>query len=121
MQSDISNGKFYNFNRIIVLKTFWRTTIICALHSDLKKLIWKKIELTREHFLSIIFHNFRRGLARKEYIDELKSVCGDKGPSYSTVKTRLIEFNHALRSLMDEDREGRSKTAIVPENIDAVR
>ena len=41
------------------------------------------MELTREHFRSIIFCNFRLGLPRQE---ELKYLFGDKSPSYSTVK-----------------------------------
>ena len=79
------------------------------------------MELTREHFRAIIFHNFRRGLSRQECIDELKSLYGDEAPSYSTVKNWFNEFNRGRRSLKDEDREGRPKTAVVPENIDAVR
>ena len=76
------------------------------------------MELTREHFRAIIFHNFRRGLSRQECIDELKSLYGDEAPSYSTVKNWFNEFNRGRRSLEDE---GRPKTAVVPENIDAVR
>ena len=79
------------------------------------------MELTREHFRAIIFHNFRRGLSRQECIDELKSLYGDEAPSYSTVKNWYNEFNRGRRSLKDEFREGRPKTAVVPENIDAVR
>ena len=41
--------------------------------------------LTREQFRDIIFYNFRCGLSQ-ECIDELKSLFGDKAPSYSTVK-----------------------------------
>ena len=56
---------------------FWRTTIICVVYIDLKNLIsQKKNELTREHFRSIIFYNFRRGLSQ-ECIDELKSLFGN--------------------------------------------
>ena len=76
------------------------------------------MELTREHFRAIIFHNFRRGLSRQECIDELKSLYGDEAPSYSTVKNWFNEFNRGRRSLEDE---GRPKTVVVPENIDAVR
>jgi len=81
----------------------------------------KKMELTREHFRAIIFHNFRRGLSRQECIDELKSLYGDQAPSYSTVKNWYNEFNRGRSSLNDEFREGRPKTSVVPENIDAVR
>ena len=44
------------------------------------------MELAREHVRSIIFYNFRRGLPRQECIDELKSLFGNKAPSYSTLK-----------------------------------
>ena len=64
------------------------------------------MELSREHFRAISFYNFRRGLSRQECIDELKS---------SNVK------NWFRRPLLDEVREGRPKTAVASENIDAVR
>jgi histone-lysine N-methyltransferase SETMAR len=79
------------------------------------------MELTREHFRAIIFHNFRRALSRQECIDELSSLYGDKAPSYSTVKNWYNEFNRGRSSLQDEFREGRPKSAVTPENIDAVR
>lgn len=78
------------------------------------------MELTREHFRAIIFHNFRRGLSRQECINELNSLYGDDAPSYSTVKNWYNEFNRGRRSLQDEFREGRPKSVVVPENIDAV-
>ena len=56
--------------------------------------------LTREHFRSIIFYKFRRGLSRQECIHELKSLFGNKPPSYSTVKS-FNEFNCGRRSLKD--------------------
>lgn len=79
------------------------------------------MELTREHFRAIIFHNFRRGLSRQECIDELSSLYGDEAPSYSTVKNWYNEFNRDRRSLRDEFREGRPKSVVVPQNIDSVR
>ena len=41
--------------------------------------------------------------------------------SYSIVKNGFNEFRCGLRSLKDEVREGHPKTAVVSENIDAVR
>ncbi|XP_055316153.1 histone-lysine N-methyltransferase SETMAR-like [Sitodiplosis mosellana] len=79
------------------------------------------MELNREHFRAIIFHNFRRGLSRQECIDELISLYGEQAPSFSTVKNWYNEFNRGRHSLQDEHREGRPKSAVVPENIDAVR
>ena len=39
------------------------------------------MELIREHFRAIIFHNFRRGLLRQECIDELTFLYADETPS----------------------------------------
>ena len=41
------------------------------------------MELIREHFRAIIFHNFRRGLPRQECINALNFLYGDES-SYST-------------------------------------
>ena len=79
------------------------------------------MKLTRKHFRAIIFHSFWRGLSRQECIDELQSLFGNKAPSYSTVKNCFHEFNHGRSLFRDEFREGPSKTAVVPENTDAVR
>ena len=87
----------------------------------MKKLIWQNIELTRKHFRSIIFCNFRRGPSRQECIDELKSLFGDKAPSYSTMRNWFNEFNSGRGSLNDEFRKGPPTTALVPENIYTVR
>ena len=45
-------------------------------------------------------------------------MSGDKAPSDSTVKNWFYEFNYGRRSLKDEFRKCRSKTAIVSANID---
>ena len=79
------------------------------------------MELTREHFRSISFYNFRCGLLQQECIAELKTLFGDKAPSHSTVTGWFNEFNCGRRLLKDEVRESRPKTAVVSENIDAVR
>ena len=84
-----------------------------------RKNFGKTIKLTREHFRSIIAYNFRRGLWQ-ECNDELKALFGDKARSYSIVKNWFNEFNCGQRSLKDEVCEGRPKTAVVSENIDAV-
>ena len=72
-------------------------------------------------FVRSFFYNFRRGLSRQECIDELKSLFGDKAPSHSTEKNWINAFNCGRRSVKDEAREGCPKTAVVSENIDAVR
>ncbi|XP_025154440.1 histone-lysine N-methyltransferase SETMAR-like [Harpegnathos saltator] len=79
------------------------------------------MELSREHFRAIIFYNFRRGLSQQQCIDELNSTFGDEAPSKTTIYRWYTEFNRGRSSLSDEFREGRPKSVVVPENIDAVR
>lgn len=78
------------------------------------------MELTREHFRAIIFHNFRRGLSQQQCISELNSLYGDEAPSQDTVYRWFREFSRGRNSLKDDFREGRPKSVVVQENIDAV-
>lgn len=88
---------------------------------QLKSSFRPKMDLKRSHFRAIIFHNFRRGLSRQECFDELNSLYGEQAPSLSTIKNWYNEFNRGRRSLQDEFREGRPKSVVLPENVDAVR
>ena len=78
------------------------------------------MELNREHFRAIIFYNFRHGLTQQQCIDELNSIFGDEAPSRTSVYRWYGEFNRGLSSLQDEFREGRPKSVVVSETIDAV-
>ena len=88
----VKSEKSLTFFSIIVLRTFWCMIVICVIYSDMKKLFGKQVEWTREHFRSIIFYNFRRGLSQQECIVDLKSLFGDKAASYSTVKNWFTEL-----------------------------
>ena len=66
------------------------------------------MELTHEHFRTIILYNFRRGLSQQECIDKLKFFFGDEAPCYSTMKKQFNLFHRSRRSLKDEIREGPS-------------
>ena len=79
------------------------------------------MELTREHFRVIIYYDFRHGLSRQQCIDKLKSIFCDEAPHFATVKRWYNEFDRGRMCLTDEFREGRPKSAVVPENIEAVR
>nr|XP_033330826.1 uncharacterized protein LOC117222908 [Megalopta genalis] len=68
----------------------------------------------------MIHYDFRRGLSQQRCIDQLTSTFGDEVPFKSTVVHWFSEFNRGHRSLTDEFKEGRPKSAAVPENIDAV-
>ena len=97
---------------------FWRKTVISVVYSDLKKLILKN---GIDSWTSSCDHKFPRRLSRQECIDELKFLYDDKALSYSTINYWFNEFNCGRRLLKDEVREGPPKTAVVPDNIDAVR
>ena len=60
----------------------------------------QKIELNRKHFYSIF---------------------GDEALSRTSVYRWYGEFNPGRSSLQDKFREGRPKSVVVPETIDAVR
>lgn len=79
------------------------------------------MELTRENFRAMIFYDYQSGLTRQECIDRLVSAFGDKAPHFATVKRWFNEFERGRCCLTDEIREGRPKSAVVPENIDAVQ
>ncbi|CAK9815952.1 Histone-lysine N-methyltransferase SETMAR [Anthophora plagiata] len=79
------------------------------------------MELTRENFRAMIYYDFRRGLSQQQCIDQLISTFGDEAPSKTTVYHWFSEFNRGRHSLTDEFKEGRPKSVVVPQNIDAVR
>ena len=66
------------------------------------------MELNRAHFRAIIFCNFRRRLTQEQCINELNSIFGDEDRSRTSL------------SLQDEFREGRPKSVVVAETINAV-
>ena len=78
------------------------------------------MKLNREHFRAIYFYNFRRVLTQRQ-CDELNSIFGAEAPSRTSVYRWYGEFNRGHSSLQDEFREGRPKSVVVPETIDAVR
>ncbi|CAH1992550.1 unnamed protein product [Acanthoscelides obtectus] len=60
------------------------------------------MELNREHFRAIIYHNFERQLPQQEFLAELLSVFGNEAPHQSTIV---------------DPREGAPKTAVTQENV----
>ena len=54
-------------------------------------------------------------------IDEFNSIFGNEAPSRIRLYRLYGEFNRGRSSLQDEFREGRPKSVVVPETIDAMR
>lgn len=81
----------------------------------------QNMELTRENFRAMIYYDFRRGLTQEQCFNQLNSTFGNEAPSTATVYRWYTEFKRGRSSLTDEVKEGRPKSVVVPENIDAVR
>lgn len=79
------------------------------------------MDLTREHFRAMIYYDFRRGLTQKQCIEQLILTFGDEAPSKTTVYYWFKEFQRGRSMLTDEIKEGRPKSVVVQQNIDAVR
>ena len=72
------------------------------------------MELNREHFRAIIFYNFRRGLTQQQCINELNSIFRDEAPLRISAYRWYGGFNRGRSSLLDEFRESRPKSVVVP-------
>ncbi|CAK1599153.1 unnamed protein product [Parnassius mnemosyne] len=79
------------------------------------------MELTREHFRAIIYHNFRRGLSQNKCLSELVSIYDVEAPSQTTIYRWYAEFRRGCVSLSTVYSPGRLRIAVTPENIAAVR
>ena len=58
-----------------------------------------------------------RGNTPTQIKDELNSVYGDSAPSFTTAKFWAAEFKRGRKSLEDDERSRRPKTATADENI----
>ena len=79
------------------------------------------MELSRENFRAMIFYDFRRGFTQKQCFESLQSAFDNEAPSKASVYNWFNEFKRGRLSLKDEEKPGRPKTVVTPENIDAVR
>ena len=82
--------------------------------------VTRKIELTPEHFRAIIFTSFDVDYLNNNASMNLIRLLVMKNHKKTTVYRWYTEFNGGHRSLADEFHEGRPKSIVVPENIDAV-
>ena len=77
-----------------------------------------QLQPTRKDFRAMIFYDF---LCQQQSLERLELAFRDLRPSRTTVYYWFAEFKKGRGSLEDEPRDGRPKTAVTPENIDAVR
>ncbi|CAK1598303.1 unnamed protein product [Parnassius mnemosyne] len=79
------------------------------------------MELTRENSRAMIYYDFRSGLTQKQCVDRMISAFGDEAPSKTTIYRWFAEFQRGRVKLSDDPCQGRPKTAVTQENVDAVR
>lgn len=79
------------------------------------------MDFSREHFRAMIHYDFRSKLTVEQCANRLFAAYGEEAPTKSTIYRWFNEFKRKRKTVSDEPREGRPNTAVVPENIDAVR
>src|SRR5436190_23148743 len=75
------------------------------------------MKMDKIEYRAVIKYMFLKGNTPTQIKDELDSVYGDSAPSFTTVKFWAAKFKRGRKSLGDDERSGRPKTAITDENI----
>ena len=78
------------------------------------------MEVNRERFCAMIFYDFRCVINQQQCADQFTSTFGDEAPSCPSVFHWFSEFKRGPTSLQDEIGEGRPKSVVVSESIEAV-
>ncbi|GFU01861.1 histone-lysine N-methyltransferase SETMAR [Trichonephila clavipes] len=76
---------------------------------------------TREHYLAMIFYDIRARLNPNECVQWLQLGFGDESLCRATVFTWFKEFCRVRNSLQDEEHTGRPRSAVIPDNVSAIR
>ena len=79
------------------------------------------MELTREHYRAMIFYDFKAGLNQNECLQRLRLAVGNECPSHATVFRWFKQFCRGRNSLQDEEHTGRPSSAVIPDNVSAIR
>ena len=93
---------------------------ILFIPSILKKQVSKEMKINCNDFYWMIFYDFKKGLIWKECLASLHETFNNEAPSKKTVHIWFGKYYRGRASISDESPEGRSISAIIPNNIDAV-
>ena len=69
----------------------------------------------------MIYYDYKKKLSQEECLKSLQKTFGDSCVSHTTVYRWYAEFNRARDHFEDEPCTGRPRSAVTPENIEAVR
>ncbi|PRD27182.1 UNVERIFIED_CONTAM: hypothetical protein NCL1_36096 [Trichonephila clavipes] len=75
----------------------------------------EKTDLTREHYRTVIFYDFKAELNLEECIQWSQLAFGDESPYRATVFRWFIEFCRCHNCLQDEERTGKLRLAVIPD------
>ena len=75
------------------------------------------MKIDKIDYRAVTKYLFFKGNMPTQIKDELDSVYGDASPSFTTVKFWAAEFKCGPKSLGDDERSERPKTATTVENI----
>ena len=79
------------------------------------------MNLTRDEIRVMIYYDYKKGLSQQECFESLQKTFGDSCVSRATVYNWYAEFNRGRAHCEDENSTGRPRSAVTPENIEAVR
>ncbi|CAF1230540.1 unnamed protein product [Rotaria sp. Silwood1] len=69
----------------------------------------------------MIYYDYKKQLSQDECLESLHKTFGDSCVSRATVYNWFAKFSRGRDHFEDEPRAGRPRTALTPENIEAVR
>ena len=75
------------------------------------------VKMEKIEYRAVIKYLFLKGNMPTQIKVELDTVYGDNAPSFTTVKFWAAEFKRGRKSLGDDERSGRPKTATADDNI----
>ena len=75
------------------------------------------VKMEKIEYRAVIKYLFLKGNTPTQIKVELDTVYGDNVPSFTTVKFWAAEFKRGSKSLGDDERSGRPKTATADDNI----
>jgi transposase len=79
------------------------------------------MDLSRDHIRIMIYYDYKTKLSQQECLESLQKTFGDSCVSRTTVYNWYAEFSRGRDHFEDEPRTGRPRSAVTPENIEAVR
>ena len=76
----------------------------------------RKMELTREHYHTMILHYFKIELDHEQCYQHLQLAYRDEVPSCATAFRYFTKFHRGWTFFLNEEHTGKILSAVIPEN-----